>query len=76
MPYQFDVLLDEHIAKEVSIVSEEEHSSEEESEDEETAGKVVTQAGVEVCRQHHNVTLTIANNFNVNFRLIENRREI
>lgn len=32
----------------MSIVSDGEHSSEEESEDEETAGKVVTKAGVEV----------------------------
>lgn len=38
----------DNIINEVSIVSDGENSSEEESEDEETAGKVVTKAGVEV----------------------------
>lgn len=41
-------LSDESMAKEVAIVSDGENSSDEESEDEETAGKVVTKAGVEV----------------------------
>ncbi len=44
----FSFLSDEYRAEDVAIVSEGEHSSEEESEDEETAGKVVTKAGVEV----------------------------
>lgn len=45
---QFGILVDDHMVKEVRIASDGEHSSEEESEDEETAGKVVTKAGVEV----------------------------
>lgn len=42
------IITGDNIVNEVSIVSDGEHSSEEESEDEETAGKVVTKAGVEV----------------------------
>ncbi|KAG4076782.1 hypothetical protein HA402_009128 [Bradysia odoriphaga] len=50
---------DENTAKEVAIVSDVEHSSEEESEDEETAGKVVTKAGVEIDRKSAgNIKLT------------------
>lgn len=47
-PQHFGTFSDANIAKEVKIECEEEHSSDESEEDEETAGKVVTRAGVEV----------------------------
>ncbi|XP_037049203.1 inactivation-no-after-potential D protein isoform X2 [Bradysia coprophila] len=59
-PYDHDnENTDENTAKEVAIVSDVDHSSEEESEDEETAGKVVTKAGVEIDRKSAgNIKLT------------------
>lgn len=41
----------DQIENDVAIVSDGEHSSDEESEDEETAGKIVTKAGVEIDRK-------------------------
>lgn len=55
----FGIFLDDHMVNEVRIVSDVEHSSEEESEDEETAGKVVTKAGVEVYKTNSYIGLTI-----------------